>query len=147
MKHGIGIAQRVGVLDFITNIWEGVIRSRDSQELRCDVNRDDVRSGTRQLASEVARATSQLKHCHSGLQMTTEHLHPPLPAKFAGGTLPIPNLPGAVLGQKSSVLNFVFQAVLHLMLRLQINLILPAANPSIRSRIRPCFQRSMLVEP
>ena len=105
-------------------------------------------------APELARervkypiAAAEFQDLLTRLQVAGKHFDPPRPTQFPRRSLPIPNFPGPVRQEIFPVLNLAFQAVLHLMLSFQINLILPAANPSIRSRIRPCFQRSMLVEP
>ena len=107
------IVQRIGILDLILNIWLGTIGPGDLQKLRLDVNRDDVRSRARQLPSKSPGATSQLKHSHAGFEMTAEHLYSLSPAKLSGWTFPIPNLPCPVLCEKTSVLNFFGNALLH----------------------------------
>jgi hypothetical protein len=43
--------------------------------------------------------------------MTAEHSHPPRPAQFAGWALPIPNLTCSVLGQETTVLDFISNAL------------------------------------
>jgi hypothetical protein len=45
--------------------------------------------------------------------MTADHLDTPSPTQFAGWTLPIPNLPGSVFRQETSVLNLSSNAFLH----------------------------------
>src|SRR6266480_6048065 len=113
VKHILRIAQRIGILDLILNIWRGTIGPGDLQKLRRDVNRDDLRSRARQLPGKSAGATSQLKDGHPRFEMTDEHLYSPSPAKLSGRTVPIPNLPCPVLCEKTSVLNFFGNAILH----------------------------------
>jgi hypothetical protein len=45
--------------------------------------------------------------------MLVQHLHPARPSQFASWALPIPNLPRAVFGQESAMLNFFGNAFVH----------------------------------
>src|SRR6478672_5347475 len=113
VEHTFRIAQRMGILDLILNIWRGSIGPGDLEKLWRNVNCDDVRSRARQLPSKITSATSQLEHSHPGFKMTAEHLYSPSPTNFSGRTFPIPNLPCPVLREKTSVLDFFGNAFLH----------------------------------
>src|SRR5437764_4055420 len=113
VEHAFSIAQGIRILDLILNIWRGRVGPGDLQKLRRDVNRDDLRSRACQLPSKSAGAASQLEHSHPGFEMAAEHFYSPSPAKFSSWTFPIPNLPCPVLCEKTAVLNFFGNSLLH----------------------------------